>query len=258
MPKGGLTTPFRNLYKWSPSLAIAGWIHVALLIGALIAFPLDHRLILGINPWVKPLKFDVSTLLFLWTMSWYLGQLPPRKTVRRLGLVMAISLVFENLIITMQSARGTTSHFNSDSAFDAILFGVMGLFIVMNTVAATWTLVCYVREKTALSPAVLTGAQWGLLLFLVSSAVGGVMVAFGSHTVGGPDGGPGLPFLTWSTKYGDLRWAHFTGMHGLQVLPLTGYFLQKKALVTGVFTAMLAIVVISFVVALQGRPLLPM
>ena len=69
----------RDLFKWSPSLAIAGWIHVAFLAGALIALPLDHRLILGINPWVKPIKFDISSLLFLWTMAWYLGQLPAAK-----------------------------------------------------------------------------------------------------------------------------------------------------------------------------------
>jgi hypothetical protein len=249
---------FRDLFKWSPSLAVAGWIHVALLVGALIAFPLDDRLVLGVNPWVKPLKFDVSSLLFLWTVAWYLGQLLPTKKIRILGWAMAISLVVENLIITGQSLRGTTSHFNNASVLDAVLFAVMGMFIVMNTAAAVWALVLYFRESPLLSPAVLMGARFGLLLFLLSSAVGGIMVANGAHTIGGPDGGPGLPFLTWSTKYGDLRWAHFIGMHGLQVLPLAGYFLGRKSLVTGLFVAMLAVVTITLVVALQGRPLLPM
>jgi hypothetical protein len=249
---------FRDLFKWNPALAVAGWIHVALLGGALIALPLDHRLILGINPWVKPVKFDVSSLFFLWTMAWYLGQLPSTKKVHRLGWAMAISIVVENVLISMQSARGTTSHFNGTSVFDGAVFGLMGLFIVVNTVAVVWTLVCYFRDAPALSPALLTGARLGLILFLVSSADGLAMVAHGAHTVGGPDGGPGLPFLTWSTKFGDLRWAHFIGMHGLQALPLTGYLLGRRAWVTGVFAAMLAIVGFTLLVALQGRPLLPM
>jgi hypothetical protein len=221
---------FNQLHQRNKLLSVTGWVHVILLLIFLLLMPFDNRLVTGVNPWIKPAKFALSIGIFSWTMAWILFYFrdKPRR-IRIYSLLFAVTLYVEMAIIGIQAARGTTSHFNVfSSPPNAILFSVMGIFITINLIVTIVLFIDFFRQKTTLSPSMLWAIRLGLFVMILGSLEGFVMIKLFSHTVGAADGGPGLPVVKWSTVAGDLRIAHFLGMHGLQIFPLLAYFLSRK------------------------------
>lgn len=216
------------------------------------------RQVLGINAFVKPTKFFVSTGLFCWTMGWFTHWLPQRRQVVVYSWGVVVIMVFELGVVTGQAALGKLSHFNVTSALDGILFSLMGLAITIFTGWTAYLGFLFFRSKpVGITPAYLWGIRLGILLFVIFAFEGFLMASQLRHTVGAPDGGPGLPGTNWSTGYGDLRVAHFFGMHSLQLLPLFGYYLARRSSqVFLVATLYLLLVTTLLFQALSGKPLL--
>jgi hypothetical protein len=259
---------FRELYRRSKILTVTGWIHVILLAGLLVILPFDSRLVMGINPWIKPSKFASSITIFVWTVAWLLEY--PRLSTRARAIIsrgISISMLVEIVCIVTQAARGTTSHYNQSTPFNAVIFAAMGLTIVFSTILMVALLIYFFKGKFDIGPPYLWGIRSGLAIFLVASAIGGVMIAQKGHSVGVDDGGPGLPFVNWSTTGGDLRVAHFLGLHALQLLPISGFLIslrtswtmsQRTTLVLALSAAYAVLVGLLYWQASQGSPLLRM
>jgi hypothetical protein len=223
-------------------LMLLFWFNIALIAIASVGLFVDHRIITGSPAWLKPLKFAISVSIYSATLAWTMSFLPQKtRLVRNLSWIMATSVGIEMLIIPLQALRGTTSHFNHESLLNTILYAVMGVAIGVLWIAQIIVSVQLLRARISDRPLAL-GIRLGATLTAVGMAVGFLMTAptsaqlvaaaaqhvmptVGAHTVGAPDGGAGLPFLNWSTVAGDLRVAHFVGLHALQLLPLAALLL---------------------------------
>ncbi|GAB2791661.1 hypothetical protein GCM10027275_40640 [Rhabdobacter roseus] len=245
--------------------AILYYLGVVNLAAALVLLPflwLDEQPLLGINRWVKPFKFFVSIGIYAFTLAWLTGDLENQRYVRRFSWLVCLCMAVEMVIITLQAFRGQKSHYHQESLEGMILYNVMGGFIVFNTILVGTLAYRFWKNRFPQLPAAyLWGIRLGLLLFLLASLEGLYMAQQPGHTVGGPDGGAGLPLLNWSTRFGDLRVAHFVGLHGLQILPLLGAALSRGKVpfrvgwVVVTFVFLLLLTLGTYVQAIQKVPL---
>lgn len=251
-----------ELYRRDRVLTIVGGIHLALFVGMLAAAAVDDRQVLGLNVWIKPIKFAISITIYAWTLAWILpSAAAPRWAHGLIRWGVSFAMLGEIICIALQSARGRASHFNEATALDGAIFSMMGSLIALNTLLEALLLALFCRRNTQLPPAYLWGIRWGLAVAIFAAAVGGIMVSHGAHTVGAKDGGPGLWLLNWSTTAGDLRIAHAMGLHALQILPLADWFISRRtstwqsvAILTVVAVAYFTVALLLLFEALAGRP----
>jgi hypothetical protein len=239
-----LTDVIATLWRTSPSLTATGLLMLPVLAAAGIGLWLDPRMITGVPAWLKPAKFAASIAIYTLTLAWVFTYLTAWVRTRRIvGRVTVITMLLEIVIIVLQAARGRTSHFNIGTPFDATLFMTMGSAIVVQTVASIAVAVALWRT-TFTDRAFGLALRLGLTLTIAGAATGGLMtrptqaqlaearsarmVVAGAHTVGAPDGGPGLPGTGWSLEHGDLRVPHFIGLHALQAFAVLVLVLPRR------------------------------
>ncbi|HEX4958761.1 MAG TPA: hypothetical protein VFV46_11335, partial [Lacibacter sp.] len=198
--------------------------------------------------------------ILAFTMSWYMVYLNNRKAAKRYSWVMIVTMLIEMSIIVWQAANGRLSHFNISTPLYGLLFQLMGIAIAVFTLWTLYIGILFFKQKDfppLLPQGYIWGIRLGIIWFVIFAFEGGHMAAQLAHTIGAPDGSEGLPVLNWSKQYGDLRVAHFFGMHSLQILPLAGYyFAQIKSRIMILAVAWFLFVVLLYWQALAGQPLL--
>lgn len=258
-----------ELFVRQGTLAMYGIAMLLLSVVTLLLQAIDPRVLeSGVNVWVKPAKFFSSVGIFATTAAWFLGYVRPERRNSRLMratvAVLIASATFELLWISWQAAHGLESHFNNDTPFYSIMYGLMGLFamlLVGTTLPLAWEIAR--RPAEHLRKDFVAAVVIGLVLtFLLGGLLGGYMSSQAGHSVGA-EGGRSF-FFGWNRSGGDLRVAHFLGIHAEQAIPVmaalaAGLAAKARWLVVMIGSAVYAALTLAvFAQAVAGRPLFPM
>jgi hypothetical protein len=200
----------------------------AVLVTALFAAAsfVDTRLFNGVSVWDKPAKFMLSFAVHMLTFAWAFALMPETerrsRSNRVLSIVFIAIMALEMAYIVFRAARGEASHFNIGSPAAALAYSLMGAGAVTLTAITFWFGWRLIRSRSDVAAhAQGTGLMLGAVLGTVAGAY---LSAQTGHWVGGSvSDAQGLPFFHWSTTGGDLRIAHFAGLHAMQVIPLAAW-----------------------------------
>jgi len=251
-----------NIVVW------AIYVQLLLMLILLVLLPFDTVQVGGRYRLIKPLNFTMSMAMYLTTVVILLDYLRASIWWKKIiGWGVSICLLIAITCITMQAARGTTSHFNNSTPFDTAVSSVMDIVDPLNGAFIVVLLIFALQGKYEVSRSSQLGITFGLFVFLAGSAIGGIMVAQGQSVVGVSPEGPGLPVVNWSTTGGDFRVAHFLGIHALQILPIAGWIIgglkavPRRAKPTALVAVSVGYVLLMgfvFMQAMNGVPLVRM
>ncbi len=257
----------RSFYGRQPVLTVYG---LLLLVAAAVTYVMqiiDPRLLDGVDVWIKPTKFNISVAVFALTAAWFFGYVRPERRnrfwLRYVVWVIVIAGTFENGWITWQAAHAAASHFNYSTLLTGVMYALMGLgavLLVTTALPLAWEIARRPIEgmRSDSRFAVVAGL---VLTFVLGGGMGIYMSAQTGHSVGAAVGH--FPIFGWNRSGGDLRVAHFFGMHFEQALPLLAAVLaplpaRLRWMVLAVATA--SGIALTFYVwhqAVAGQPFLP-
>ncbi|MGG5820293.1 hypothetical protein [Falsiroseomonas sp. HW251] len=246
-----------------PLLARAGWAMLWLLLACLVAMAFDPRSVNGVSVWVKPAKFAASFVAWFWTLAWAWGVLAP--AVRDGWAARAVlwgtlgAGLFEQGWITLRALLGQPSHFATDP-LGGVMYGLMGLAAVLLVALAALLGALVLRHGDLARPRAWRHAV-GLGL-IVGGAIGGFTGASISahqtpHVGGVLSDAANFPPFFWSRDGGDLRVAHFLGIHAMQALPAIALLGAGTGMVWLGAAGWTALSLGAYALALAGVPVSP-
>lgn len=251
-----MTDFLQQLKTKNETLFYYGLVCLAFALVFLFLTKLTNTQVFNVSAWYKPFKFAFSTFLFAWAMAWYCSYLPSFN-IHFFNWTVIILLSFEIIYIAIQAGKGQLSHFNISTPLYSFLYSMMAFAATAVTVYTAYVgLLFFTNSFPDLPNYYVWSIRLGILIFVIFSFEGFVMGSKLTHTIGGSDGGPGIPILNWSYKFGDPRIAHFIGMHALQVLPILSFYVlrnTKATIIVSVLYGFLAL--FTLIQALQGKAL---
>ncbi len=203
----------------------AALFNFALMVFCLVVGLFDDRTLNGISVWSKPVKFGLSIGVYFLTLTWFATFLDS-KTLRStsgkwLVGIPLIAGITEVVYIAIMASLGEASHFNLSSNFTSIMYSIMGIGAASMVLVLPWMAYLIAKQNPMSNPLILAIVIGLCLTCLLGGGFGNYLSSNGGHWVNSaPTDANGVWLFNWAMDGGDLRVAHFFGMHAMHAFPI--------------------------------------
>jgi len=212
----------QSLHSMTTLFAVSVCFMVVSLIGCIATFATSTHL----ESWIKLTKFSLSFCTYAVVMEWLSKQFFEHSRVflwssrsACVGAIVELTILFTRALLSFHNLADSLLFLSSTTL-------ILRLAILPATalIAVTFVLVW---KQSSTSAVLRSGLLWATGLALVG-CIPALFLLAGSDSPASSLRHTGLPLLGWSTTGGDLRIAHFLGVHSLQLMPAVTWLALKS------------------------------
>ena len=202
------------LFAAGSMLMLSGCLHVLVWLadGGSLEGPVSLR---------KPILFGLSAGATLLSLGWVVGKMRCRTGDLVLSGTLAVAMLVEVGLITLQQWRGVASHFNRATLFDGtVLLWIEGLIVLVTIAIAELTRRSFGPLRAAADMAL--AIRGGMAFLFFSCLLGFVVVAWGNYQMA-----TGHSPETFGAA-GIMKFPHGVPIHAIQFIPIFTWLLKRS------------------------------
>ena len=261
-----LSFNLQDVKAMQPLWFYAAVLNFVIMAVCMLAGLFDERTLNGVSVWNKPMKFGLSIGVYFITLAWFSQFLRPGSLASRSGKALVwiplIAGIGEIAYILLMAALGQASHYNFSSALTTTMYSVMGVGAASMVLILPWMAFLIARQNPLSNPLILAIVVGLVMTCVLGGGYGSYLSSHDGHWVSAARTDEnGLWLFNWARDGGDLRVAHFFGMHAMHAFPLVALLLPRNwsthtqlAILVAVMSAYTAFSAMTFMQAIAGQP----
>ena len=209
----------------------------------------DKTEVLGKNAWYNPMKYYLSTGIFIWSMGWYLYFLNNIVQRRIITWCLLITSLTQTSIVLLQSISGLPPFYTNNTPFNNLVCNFqLTNYVVFFVLMLVITYLFYFQKKNSKSQHFTWGIRLGMIVFLIGLLIGFYILI---NFINASDNNYNVALneiVFNKKKQGNFIIPFFLGIHGLQIIPLLSYyfFQNKKQVVNFTLLYFIMMIVLLF------------